>query len=287
MRLGTCLPWEDRYKTSGRFDLDRQLDALAAADIRACLYNFPPEESEWEKVSLELEKALHNSGITLLEFNSPRNLYATTHNQCQITAEKYVDALAISQNIGCLNVSACVEGPDSILPDPYNRSQEAYERLKVICLLIAEGTARRNIKARLLLEPVYTTILWSPLVLARFIDEIDSPNVQAHMDVANFFHYDMIFDQAPFIRDAFTVLRDRIHSAHIKDVAPVKSYFPGLVEMGVGEGIMDYRTYLHCLSKMPEDFPVIIEHMADLSQIVHSYRTIKSIAEEMGILIWR
>ena len=287
MRLGTCLHWEDHFKTSGRFDLDRQLDALAAEGIRGCLFNFPPDESQWEKVSLELEKALRNAGIILLEFNSPCNLYAPTHDQCRIIAEKYVDALAISQNIGCLNVAACVEGPDSILPHPYNRSPEAYARLKDICLLIAEGTARRNIKARLLLEPVYTTLLWSPLVTARFIDEIGSPNVQAHMDVANFYHYDMIFDQAPFIRDAFTILKDRIHSAHVKDVAPAKSYFPGLVEMGVGEGIMDYRTYLQCLSKMPEDFPVIIEHMADLNQIVKSYRIIKTIAEEMGISTWR
>lgn len=137
-----------------------------------------------------------------------------------------------------------------------------------------------------MIEPVYTSVIWSPSVLARFVDEVNSQNVQGHMDIANCLTLDNIYDHADFIRKSFCVLGARIHSAHIKDVAPIESYFPGLEERYVGDGVMHLRCYLSCLSQMPPDFPALIEHMHAYEVIQRSYRRISSIADEMGISVW-
>ncbi len=286
MRLGTCLPLDEQFKTNNDYILDRQLEALANAGIRGCLTQFPIEESLWEKASQDLQRALRGAGVTLLEYNSTVNMYAASREQCAAIATQNVKTLAIAESTGCLNVVSCVVGPESILPHPYNRSQDSHDRLKEICNLTAEGAAKLGVRAQLLLEPVYTTLLWSPLVLARFIDEVGSPTIQAHMDMANFYTYDVIFDQVQFIRDAFIIVGQRIHSAHIKDVAPARSYFPGLTEKLVGEGIMDFHTYLGCLGKIPGDMPVLIEHVATLNEITRSYQRIKAIAEELNLPTW-
>jgi sugar phosphate isomerase/epimerase len=286
MRLGTCLPYDESSRTNGVFDLDKALDNLAKIGVRGCLTNFPNTESEWEEASRRLARSLEKAGIALLEYNTPFCIDATSPELCRTIAERTVKALSIAESIGCLNVAACVSGPNGILPHPSNRSERQWETLKQTCELIVAGADKLGLRARLLIEPVYTTIIWSPQVLAKFIDEIGSPNVQGHMDLANCLNFDNIYDHEQFTRDAFAVLGDRIHSAHIKDAAPQDSYFPGLVERYVGDGVMDFRTYLRCLSKMPSDFSVVIEHIQSLSDIERSYRRVKSVADEIGISIW-
>ena len=286
MRLGTCLPGDESAQVDGRFNIAKAADSLAKAGIRGCLTNFTPDETAWETSSRELEKALRNAGVTLMEYNTPFLVSVASRDGCASTAKKVVRLLEIAESIGCLNVVTCVANVRSILPDPMSRSRQYRDTLKEICLLIAEEAGRLGLRARLLLELVYTTVTWCPEVLAQFIDEVGSPNVQGHMDIANCLTFDNIFDHAGFIKDAFAVLGDRIHSAHIKDVAPAESYFPGLTEALVGEGVMDNRTYLECLGKMPVDFPAIIEHMHSMEDIKRSYERIKAIADELKIPVW-
>ena len=159
--------------------------------------------------------------------------------------------------------------------------------LKETCLLIAEEAEQKRVCARVMIEPVYTSVIWSPEGLARFVDEVNSPNVQGHMDIVNCLTFDNVHDHADFTRESFRVLGSRIHSAHLKDVAPIESYLPGLEERHIGDGVLDIRCYLRCLSQMPPDFPVVIEHIRAYEVIQRSYRRICSIAEEMGISVWR
>jgi len=286
MKLGTGIPYDEPTQVNGVFNLDKALGCLSSAGIRGCLTGFVGGEAHWENSTRDLGRALQNAGVELLEYNTPFLIEVFSREQCKPTAHKIVRLLELSESIGCLNVVTCVAGPNSILPNPWNRSQECRDLLKETCDIIAEESARKILKARLLLELVYTTIVWSPLALARLLDEIDSPNVQGHMDLANCLTFDNIYDHAEFTRDAFTILGDRIYSAHIKDVAPSESYFAGLTECMVGDGVMDYRTYLDCLSMMPQGFPALIEHISSMADIERSYNRIKAIADEMNIPVW-
>lgn len=287
MKLGTSIPCDEPAQVNGIFNLDKALGCLVSAGIRGCVTNFVDDESRWEIFTRDLNRALRAAGVELLEYNAPFLMQVLSREQCKPTARRIVRLLELSESIGCLEVGTCAGGPNnSIFPHPWNRSQECHDLCKETCEIIAKESARRNLKARLFLEPVYTTIVWSPLTLARFIDEIGSPNVQAHMDLANCLTFDNIYNHTEFTRDAFTILGDRIHSAHIKDVAPVQSYFPGLTECLVGDGVMDYKSYLECLSRMSPGFPVVIEHMSAMTDIKRSYKRIKAIADDMNIPVW-
>ncbi len=113
-----------------------------------------------------------------------------------------------------------------------------------------------------------------------------SPHVRAHMDIANCLTFDNIFDHGEFIRDSFRILGDRICSAHLKDVRPADSYFPGLVELPVGDGVMDIRTYIECLAGMQPGIPAVIEHMSRMEDIKRSYDRVTQTANELGVEVW-
>jgi len=269
-----------------RVDLDKALDALAEAGIRGCLTNFAGEKTLWEPSTRELGKSLCRAGISLLEYNSCFFLGTSDPSRCRSEGEQIVELLALAESIGCLNVVTCVDGARGILAHPDNHNPERLDVLRRTCEIVAEGCSRRNIRARLMLELVYTTPIHSPEVLAGFIDGVGSPNVQGHMDLANTLTFDLLFDHAEFTRQAFKTCGRRIHSAHLKDVRALDSYFPGIQECLVGEGVMDYRTYLECLAQMGPAFPVVIEHMNRLEDIVRSYRRIRAIADSLGIPVW-
>lgn len=287
MRVGTCIPVDETVSVNGQFHLEKALSVMFQLGIRGCLTNFGPDESRWDTAARELATALGNTGVTLLEYNAPLWLQPRERSGCQSLAHKFARLLEIAESIGCLNVGACTGGFGKGLgPHPRNRSQESWDLLKETCLLLAEEAEHRGLRARVLIELVYTSVIWSPQTLARFVADVNSPNVQGHMDIANCLTFDNIYGHAAFIRESFVVLGGRIQSSHVKDVAPIESYFPGLAECLVGEGVLDFRTYLGCLAQMPPEFPVLIEHMRASHEIERSYRRVAAIAEEMGIRLW-
>lgn len=286
MRLGTCLPQDQHGVTDGRLAPERPLAALAAAGIRGCLTNFVADEAEWAATTSRLGMALARTGVTLLEYNAPFFIQTDTRDACVPQAEGIVRLLELAESIGCRNVVTCVDGPAGLNPHPEARGARARDVLRETCERVAERASRRNLRGRLCLELVYTTVLWSPQVMAEFLAEVDSPHVQGHMDLVNTLHFDVLFDHAAHCRAAFGVLRGCFHSAHLKDVRAQRSYLPALEECFLGAGVLDLRTYLACLGALAADFPVLIEHLTRMDDIVRSHAHVAAVARELMIPVW-
>ena len=288
MKLGTCLPTDESARVNGQFSLEKAAEALATAGIRGCLTNFPTEESQWKAYSVQLKNALRHTGVELLEYNMPLFLSSASGENRESEAERTVRLLELAEETGCLNVGTCIVNNNGLGPDLKSRSREYYDNTKATCELIGRKAEKRGLKARLLPEMVYTTVTWSPTELVRLLDDVGSPNVRGHMDIANCLTFDRIFiDHSEFIRESFHILGNRICSAHLKDIRPAESYFPGLVEVLVGDGVMDIRSYLQCLDKMPAAFPIVIEHMNRMEDIKRSYDRTCQMAQEIGVEVWR
>jgi sugar phosphate isomerase/epimerase len=286
VRLGTSIPTDECARTDGSFDLDKALACLRDADIRGCLHNFVGDEAQWEPTARRFQRSLSKAGITLLEYNAPFFIYTPTPEDCMLIAERIVRLLEIAESIGCLNVTTCVAGPRGLYPDPWNRSKECRDLLIRTCSLVAEKAGRLGLRARLLLEPVYTTVIRTPGELAEVIDAVASPNVKAHMDFVNLLSYDNMYDHADFIGAAFDALGGRICSAHLKDAAPMDSYLPAIRELPAGDGIVDLRTYLSHLGQLGPEFPVLIEHLSAMPDIQRCYRHVCGLARELKLETW-
>lgn len=288
LKLGTCLPTDESAQIDGHFNIEKALAAVRSAGIKGCLTNFPGDESVWRTHSHRLKNALRDTGVKLLEYNLPFFISAASSDNRASEAERTVRLLELAEETGCLNVGTCLANKQSILFDSESRSQKYYDNARATCELIARKAEKRGLKARLQIELVYTTVTWKPAKLVQLLDDIASSNVQGHMDIANCFTFDHLYNQAVFIRESFRAFRDRpFCSAHLKDILPLaESYFPGLYEVLVGDGAMDIPTYLQCLNEVSPDMPVLIEHMHRMDDIKRSYERTCQMARAIGVEVW-
>ena len=114
-----------------------------------------------------------------------------------------------------LLVPAFVNDSGETYDEVYKRSQDEVSEL----IPFAE---KHNVAIGI--ENVWNKFLYSPLEMARYIDEIDSPWVGAYFDVGNIVNFG-------FPEQAIRILGDRIKKIHVKDFA---------VQLELGTGLLHF-----------------------------------------------
>ena len=119
----------------------------------------------------------------------------------------------------------------------------------------------------------------------RFIDAIDRPEFAVHFDPVNIissprrFYYN-----GQFIRHCLALLGDRIVSCHAKDLnmAPIYPVIR-IDETFIGDGVLDYDTYLREIDRLSPSPTLMIEHLNE-AQLERGLAFVFRKAEELGIV---
>jgi len=136
--------------------------------------------------------------------------------RAQQCADELKNALQSAKELGAdgvLLVPAVVNA-ETRYADAYKRSQE---RLKPV-IPVAE-----KLGVRILIEDVWNNFLLSPLEFARYIDELDSPYLQAYFDVGNVVAFG-------WPEDWIRTLGHRIKKVHLKDFKKGPRQFVNLLD---------------------------------------------------------
>ena len=108
-------------------------------------------------------------------------------------------------------------------------------------------------------EGVFDHTLYSPARMKRFLDDIDSPNVEVIIDSVNLIHPDKVEPEAQerVIRQAFEYYGDRISALHVKDFV-----FDGQNQLfrHVGEGLFCYEPLMQLIKEKKTHIPVLLEN---------------------------
>ena len=101
--------------------------------------------------------------------------------------------------------------------------------------------------------------MYSPARMKRFLDDIDSPNVEVILDSVNLIHPDEVAPEAQerVIRQAFEYYGDRISALHVKDFV-----FDGQNQLfrHVGEGLFCYEPLMQLIKEKKTHIPVLLEN---------------------------
>ena len=167
-----------------------------------------------------------------------------------------------------LNAKCCVDIAGSLDPEtwygphPNNVSDEFFDR--------AVENARKIIDA---VNPkravfAYEMMGWAlpdtPDSYLRLIRAIDRKGFGVHLDVCNMINSpDKFWNNTRLINEAFDKLGQWIASAHAKDLRWQREMNIHFVECALGDGVLDYVTWLNRLATLPQDVPLMIEHMKD------------------------
>lgn len=109
----------------------------------------------------------------------------------------------------------------------------------------------------------------NPEVYARLIEAIDRSSFAVHLDPINIISSPRrYYNNTQFIKTCFAILGPWIVSCHAKDLnMPPKHPTVQINETFIGDGILDYNTYLSEIEKMSHPPTLMIEHLNE-SQLI-------------------
>ena len=193
--------------------------------------------------------------------------------------------LALADAIGarcCVNISGS-RGEGWAEPHPDNLTEETFQLIVESVREIIDGV--NPTRTYYAVETMPTMYPDTPESYARLLKEVDRERCAAHMDPVNLISSPQrYYDNASVIRKCFELFGPQIVSAHAKDTLLAKRLTICIDEAPVGQGVLDYATYLRELDKLDPDTPLMLEHMQP-EEYPPAADYIRRIADELGVVI--
>jgi L-ribulose-5-phosphate 3-epimerase UlaE len=119
----------------------------------------------------------------------------------------------------------------------------------------------------------------------RLIKAVDRKQFGVHLDVCNAINQpDRYYHNAQLIRDCFEKLGEWVVSCHAKDLLWITDgYNVHFKEVIPGTGVLDYKTYLTELSRLPVDAPLMLEHLKSEAEYDQGRAYVQRVAADAGL----
>lgn len=144
--------------------------------------------------------------------------------------ESKFHALAVGTESGSYN-------DDKWTYNPLNRTKEAFDQLVYVLKDIAKYA--ESVDANFAIEGAYAHLIYSPLMLKKLSDKINSDKLYFIVDIYNYLDYQNYIEQIKIFNDCISLLGEKIIIFHIKDFT-VDEVNERLIQCCIGKGIMNY-----------------------------------------------
>lgn len=174
----------------------------------------------------------------------------------QAEVAKFIEHLKYAKMIGADMVGTETGRLDPDMKVTAETSTEtAYQRLLKSMREIVSAAEKLGVIVGV--EGVFDHTLYSPAMMKRFLDDINSPNVEVILDSVNLIHPEEVECQTEVIDKAFAYYGDRITMLHIKDFV-----FDGnnQVFRHVGEGLFQYEPLMKHLKQEKPHITMLLEN---------------------------
>lgn len=232
-----------------------------------------------------IENAFAAENVAIAEVGAWVNMLDPDAEKRRKNLEYVTKRLALAEAVGAL---CCVDIAGSYNPEvwygphPKNFSREFFDATvenarKVIDAVKPKRTA-------FTIEMMGWAIPTGPEEYLRLIEAIDRPAFAVHIDVCNGINSPQRFyNNAEFIAECVRKLGKWVRSCHAKDLAWLPEMSVHFVEVIPGRGEMDYRTYLTELAKLPQQPPLMLEHLKTAEEYKEGADYIRRIGQQSGI----
>ena len=229
-------------------------------------------------------------GMVIGETGFWKNLM-TSDGELQARRIEWVRTLLMRADaMGCFSVVTLVGSKDPsdhpVAPHPYMCTQECRAEFREIVLRILDGLDLKT--TRYIIEPSYNTFFYQPEDIREFIDRVAHPAFGLHLDQMNMVSQRNFFNNTDLINRTFDLLADEIVSVHLKDIQfDFRHSFLKYDEVFIGDGVMDYDTYLKRLAELSPDMPCYCEHMDEERDYALNFARLHRLAANAGVRFLR
>ncbi len=291
MRLGAA---DGTFAAAGIDDLEPLCEKLDTYGLSAIIAPRPPEgemaDSDCERYG---EKA-RTLGLTIGESFYFANMLVRDETERQQHIDNVRSRLVKAQLMGCKSVitlvgtNAASGNPTAPHPrDPYMYSDEAKKEFREVVLRILDGMDMPDV--RYIIEPWNNTFFYQPEDIRAFIDSVDHPMLGLHLDQMNMVSQASYYHTTDLINRTFDLLANKVFSVHLKDICFMRGPgdFMAFKEVPIGEGSMDYETYVRRLSELPPDTPCFCEHLSKEGEYAVNFARLQHLAGKLNVRFLR
>ena len=186
----------------------------------------------------------------------------------------------------CVNIVGTASAAGWDAADPSNFTGETYERIIDSIRSIIDAAQPRW--ACYCIEPMPWMVPDGPEEYEKLIRDVDRRQFAAHMDFVNMINCPRRYlDAEGFIAACFEKLAPWIRSTHIEDSRMHPTRLTTILEeCAPGQGTLDFAAVLRIIDRyLPEDAPVLLEHMDSAEEYAAAYDCLAAAAERAGVQI--
>lgn len=230
------------------------------------------------------EHAARQAHLIIAEVGAWSNPLSSNEEERQQAVKLCKQALVLADEIGALcavNIAGS-RGEKWDAPDPRNLTPETFEMIVVTVREILDSVKPR--RAFYTLEPMPWMVPDSVDHYLDLIRAIDRPMFGVHLDPVNLINSPQrYFENSRLLKDCFERLGPWIKSCHAKDILLRPQLTTHLDEVRPGLGGLDYRTFLREASRLPQDVPLMLEHMTEEQDYLLAAQYLRQVAAEEGL----
>jgi sugar phosphate isomerase/epimerase len=216
------------------------------------------------KLLADWEKAFAAEDVTLAEIGVWRNLVTPDETARKANLAWAAEKLAVADAVGAgtaVSYIGSLAGTEYFASSAADFEREGFEAAVATCRQIIDEVKPK--RAKLSLEMMQYSMPDSADNYVELIHAVDRPAFAAHFDPVNLIMTPRTYwHNGALIRECFEKLGQWLVSCHAKDVINVHHTASlEFAECQIGEGVLDYRTYLSELNKLPREVPLMLEHL--------------------------
>ena len=230
-------------------------------------------------------KEFASRDITIAEVGAWKNMLDPNPETRRQNIGYVTERLALAEALGARN---CVDIAGSFNPtvwfgqDPKNLSQAFFDATVENCRKVIDAVNPK--RARFTIEMMPWSLPSTPDEYLTLIKAVDRKAFGVHLDVCNTMSSpSRLYNNGAVIRECFAKLGQWIISCHAKDLQWGPGYQVNIQEVIPGTGLIDYKTYLHELSQLPVDAPLMLEHLHNEEEYTEGRQYIQGVARSLGL----
>lgn len=204
----------------------------------------------------EIKKKLDKNGIHIAILGCYINPTNPDEAKRQAEVNKFIEHLKYAKVLGADMVGTETGRYDSSFKVvPYTYTEGCYQLLLKSMREIVSAAEKLGVTVGV--EAVHDHTLYCPELMRRFLEDIDSPNVEAILDPVNLISAENYKNQEEVIDKAFEYYGDKISAVHVKDfrMADGEPEFEH-----VGDGLFNYRPLLKHLKNEKPYITMLLEN---------------------------
>ncbi len=245
----------------------------------------PHVELEDKEHIRAIREAFAKHDVTIAEVGVWNNLLEAdaAKRKANMTAMKR--ALALADEVGalcCTNIAGSRNPQLWAGLDAENLTQGSFDAIVANAREIIDEVKPKRAKLTFEMMP------WCfPDTADSYLDlmkAIDRKGFAVHLDIVNVINSPRrYFDTTSIIRECFAKLGPHILACHLKDIRLQGELTTHLDEVLVGEGGFDIATYLREADKLPQQPPMLLEHLQTAEQYEQARQYVVKLAAKIGV----